>query len=206
MVQQKGHLGYRKDGSFLISTAYVSSTGIYGFHRDRSVQAAKMYAALGTAILQAIFDSDAVYFPSWARAHTDSCYARSASSVLGRPVDVRLAKPLMGFRWSTQLAYYLKTRTLTRDVTGGQKQAAEAAATDQSADSADPLFFFLLCFAHCGEQHGSQLCNDLAGTHPQFAEAYDCPKRTPERAGRCDCYGLNQCATHLPVAEPPTRA
>ncbi|KAK8758206.1 hypothetical protein V5799_004166 [Amblyomma americanum] len=213
--QLRGYLGYRDSGSFLISSAYVSGTGAFvDLYADKEQEITSSYATLGAVILRSILDSDATYFPSWARGHIDRCFAQSASSVLGRPVAAAIARDIMRFRWSAQLAWFLKSRQSTRysaselekstsrRFQGYRKTTVKTAAKGVRHEQ---LFFRLLCFAQCGEPHATETCNDLTGFDRRFADVFGCSPRSYERSGTCDCYGVNNCETHLPASPEPVQ-
>ncbi|XP_070384296.1 uncharacterized protein [Dermacentor albipictus] len=202
--QLSGHVGYRADGDFLISSAYLSDVGIYAdTPADQELTAYLRYATLGALILRAIFESDATkYFPSWAREYIVECFARSASSVLGQHVTPRLARAIVRFRWSAQLAWFLKARHLGENTTGpgdGRKKAQSATKALNKNSSLKKLFYQLVCFAECGDLDAKELCNDLAGFDRHFAPTFRCPKKAAEHLGECDCPGLNHCDTYLPL-------
>ncbi|XP_077508461.1 uncharacterized protein LOC144119795 [Amblyomma americanum] len=205
LPQLRGHVGYSGDGQFLISSTYVSGTGVFAdVSADRSLQTTTRYATLGTLILRSIFDSDATYFPSWAHRYIDGCFASSASRALGQLVDRRLARAIMRSRWSGLLAKFLKARFLGEapipEPEAAEQPTAERSAVNRASANNDKLFFRLLCFVECGEPDGRQLCNDMAALDRQFTEAFKCPWSDVERGGSCDCYGMNHCETHLPTA------
>ncbi|XP_065309448.1 streptococcal hemagglutinin-like isoform X2 [Dermacentor albipictus] len=205
LPQLRGHVGYRADANFLVSSAYLSGSSVFAyFSMDRKTQTMTQYATLGTLILRSIFDSDAGYFPTWARGYINRCFAASASAVLGRPVDQTQAKKFMRTRWSAQLAWLLVTRRLAEEASH-EEEAASAASHRVTRDAVDRkfgldrLFFRLLCFVQCGEPDGREVCNDMARCDRRFAEAFHCDTGSAEWPGSCDCYGMNRCKTHFPV-------
>ncbi|XP_077527862.1 uncharacterized protein LOC144139370 [Haemaphysalis longicornis] len=226
LPQVTGLLGYRNDEHFVISTAYVSGTGIFAdFSRDGTLRTYIAYATLGSAILRAIFDRDVAFFVPWQQEYIKKCFVNSSSAVLGRPVDDRLAMAVMRFRWSWQLSWLLKTLrvagTRAERLRGGTEATADKswhAEGDLKADvptvkdessymgqmtflNYEKLFFRVLCFTQCGEANSAELCDDAAGFDRRFAEAFQCPARTLNRLGRCECIRMNHCQTHLPPPE-----
>ncbi|KAL1421957.1 hypothetical protein MTO96_003949 [Rhipicephalus appendiculatus] len=204
--QLKGHVGYRADGNFLISSAYLSDVGIYvAVNADPEMTAYLRYATLGTLILRSIFDSDATkFFPSWAHEYIKKCFAQSASFVLGQPVSTRLAPAFMRFRWSAQLAWFLKSRQLgENDTVPTDDEDVEKPGSTTNLQSRTSvlkkLFFRIVCFTECGDTDARELCDDFAGFDRHFARVFHCPKKTAKRFGECDCLGLNRCQTYLPV-------
>ncbi|KAH7959895.1 hypothetical protein HPB49_014766 [Dermacentor silvarum] len=204
--QLRGHAGFHNDGNFLISSAYLSGTDIFAdISLDRRIRTTIRYATLGALILRSIFNSDAEYSPPWARGYIDQCFAGSASSVLGRPVDHRLARRIIRSRWSAQLALFLKNRRLEEDV---QQLRAEAEmqtskstySTNRTSAPDDKLFYRLLCFVECGDGDGRDICNDMVGSDQRFPETFKCQGRIAEWRGKCECYGLDHCETHLPAS------
>ncbi|KAL1424919.1 hypothetical protein MTO96_019781 [Rhipicephalus appendiculatus] len=156
------------------------------------------YATLGLLILRSIFDSDATYAPSWAQGYIERCFTGSASSVLGRPIDARLSRPVMSSRWSAPLLLLVKTRRLEEDVRQ-QTPKTTYSANETSLVNVDKLFYRLLCFVQCGDPYGRDMCNDMAGTDLRFPEAFQCRGRLAERRHKCECHGMGHCETHLPA-------
>ncbi|KAL1479781.1 hypothetical protein MTO96_051585 [Rhipicephalus appendiculatus] len=207
LPQLRGHIGYHVDGNFLVSSTYLSRTSIFAHASlDHKVQRSARYATMGALILRSIFDSDAKYFPPWARRYVDLCFAASASSVLGRPVEPQRAKRFVRARWSAQLAWLLKSRRVVEEASEN-KQAASAAPHKVTREAAADqkfvqhrLFFRILCFLECGEPDGEDVCNDMVRSDRRFLEAFHCDAGSAEWPGSCDCRGMDRCETHFPAS------
>ncbi|KAK8775931.1 hypothetical protein V5799_030723 [Amblyomma americanum] len=97
----------------------------------------------------------------------------------------------MRFRWSAQLAWFLKSRHSTRYSTSEPENSTSKSSQGYSKTTVkttgkgvrhEQLFFRLLCFTQCGEAHATETCNNLAGFDRRFASVFGCSPRSYERS------------------------